>query len=150
MTLRFIPVVAAVIVDGGRLLLCQRRDGSHLPLLWEFPGGKVHAGESPRQALVRELREELGVGASVGPLFEEVRHSYPEKNVWIRFYGTRIDADPRPRVHRRLRWVPLSRLHRYRVPPANEPVIERLLDEGAIAVETDAPVDPGPPSRRRR
>lgn len=123
-----IPVVAAVIVRDRRLLLCQRPDGPHLPLLWEFPGGKIDAGETPGAALVRELREELGVRAHVGALVHEVAHTYPEKRVWIRFFVTRIDGEPTPIVHRDLRWVALRQLHRYAAPPPNAQVIERIRD----------------------
>lgn len=133
----FIPVVAAVVARDGRLLLCQRHQGPHLPLLWEFPGGKVDPGETAPEALVRELDEELGVASEVGPLFCEVRHRYPEKNVWIRFYPTTIRGRPRPRVHRAIRWIPLRDLGGYDIPPANAGVVRRLRHGG---LETLPPV----------
>lgn len=121
-----VPVVAAVAVRDGRVLLCQRHDASHLPLRWEFPGGKVDPGESPREALVRELHEELGVDADVGPQLAETRHDYPDKSVWLRFYEVELDGEPVARVHRRIRWVPIDEIDAYEVPAANLPVVELL------------------------
>jgi len=71
-------VTAAVIIEKGKVLVTQRKESSFHRLLWEFPGGKVRANEEPREALQRELREELGVEARVGNLFEVVYHVYPE------------------------------------------------------------------------
>lgn len=129
-----IPVVAAVVVRDGRALLCQRRDGPHLPRMWEFPGGKVRPGETPRAALARELHEELGVPARVGNLLAEVRHTYPDKRVWLRFYSAELQGDPRPLVHRQLRWIPAGELEAYSVPPANAPVVAALA-AGELRVE---------------
>src|SRR5208337_674265 len=72
--LRF--VAAALIVRGGEVLICQRRPGQPMALLWEFPGGKIEAGESPEQALARELEEELGIRAVIGPRVTRIRHNY--------------------------------------------------------------------------
>ena len=80
-----IEVVAAVIYRTETVLLCQRHDGSHLPLMWEFPGGKVDPGESPQSALKRELTEELDVDAEIGSQVADVEHHYSEKSVRIRF-----------------------------------------------------------------
>ncbi len=71
-------VVAAVIQHGGRVLICQRRKGDTFGLKWEFPGGKVSPGESPAAALARELEEELGVRARIGPEIGRTRHKYTE------------------------------------------------------------------------
>lgn len=128
-----IPVVAAVVSRRGRVLLCQRRDGEHLPLLWEFPGGKVDPGEGPGEALERELREELGVGSKIGGRVAEVFHTYPSKRVWIRFYRAAIVGQPEPIVHRAVEWVATGRLHRYRVPPPNRVVIEGIR-RGELAI----------------
>lgn len=121
-----IPVVAAVIRRRGRVLLCQRPEGPHLPLKWEFPGGKVDPGESPADALRRELREELGVDAKVGDEIERVRHAYPEKTVELHFFAVQIHDEPVARIHRRIRWVSLAELERYEVPPPNAVLLERL------------------------
>jgi 8-oxo-dGTP diphosphatase len=71
-------VVAALIEWNGKLLVCQRRRGGSFELMWEFPGGKQHAAESPEEALKRELREELGVEAEIGREVYRTRHEYPE------------------------------------------------------------------------
>lgn len=127
----FIEVVAAVVLDDGGVLLCQRPDGPHLPLMWEFPGGKIDPGESPEQALARELREELGVAAAIGEQVAEIEHHYPEKSVRIRFFRADIEGDPHPFVHRQLRWVGLAELARYEVPPANRSVV-RMVADGTV------------------
>jgi len=72
--LRF--VAAALIVRGGEVLICQRRPDQPMALQWEFPGGKIEAGESPEQALARELDEELGIQATIGPRIIRIRHNY--------------------------------------------------------------------------
>lgn len=130
-----IPVVAAVILRRGRVLLCQRPDGPHLPLKWEFPGGKIDSGETPVEALGRELREELGVDATVAEEIDSVRHRYPEKTVQLRFFAVSIHGEPAPRVHRRVRWVPFQELDRYDVPPPNATILERLR-RGELAAES--------------
>jgi 8-oxo-dGTP diphosphatase len=122
-----IPVVAAVVVRDGHVLLCQRHDGEHLPLLWEFPGGKIDPGETPREALARELDEELGVRSEVGDQVAEILHRYPEKTVWLRFFRASIVGEPRPIVHRAIEWVALERASEYPAPPPNARVIERLV-----------------------
>jgi 8-oxo-dGTP diphosphatase len=130
----FIPVVAAVVAEERRLLLCQRQDGPHLPLLWEFPGGKVDPGESPAQALARELCEELGVLSRIGPRIHEVRHTYPEKKVWIRFYAAAIAGAPQPHIHRQVRWVDVEDLGSYEVPPPNAQVVRQILLGGINSI----------------
>lgn len=128
-----IPVVAAVVRRDRSVLLCQRHAGPHLSLLWEFPGGKVDPGESAPVALVRELSEELDVQASVGALLHEVIHDYLEKRVWIRFFAVTIVGEPRPLVHRDVRWVPFDELDRYAAPPPNARVIA-LIRSGELAI----------------
>src|SRR5204862_7269376 len=88
-----IEVAAALIRDrDGRYLITQRRHGSHLAGLWEFPGGKLEAGESAEGALRRELTEELGATLSVGKLAEAVRWEYPDRTVVQHFYDCRVEA----------------------------------------------------------
>jgi 8-oxo-dGTP diphosphatase len=125
-----IEVVAAVVIHDRRVLLCQRHDGAHLPLMWEFPGGKIDPGETPEQALERELREELRVGSAIGTQIADVEHHYPEKSVRIRFFTADIEGDPCAVVHRQLRWIDVDDLDAYQVPPANRSVVEMVRDGG--------------------
>jgi len=124
----FIEVVAAVVITEHGVLLCQRPDEPHLPLLWEFPGGKIDPGESPQQALERELQEELDVGSTIGEQIAEVEHHYPEKSVRIRFFVADINGDPRAVIHRELRWIRAADLDGYDVPPANRSVVAMVRD----------------------
>lgn len=94
-----ILVAAAVIVEGGRVLLTQRKRGTHLAGAWEFPGGKVEPGEDPREALARELLEEIGVISTVGEIVEVTFHRYAEKSVLLLFFeAKRSPGSPEPRA----------------------------------------------------
>lgn len=121
-----IAVVAAIIEYQGRYLLCQRHDGPHLPLKWEFPGGKVEQGETPEAALRREIIEELGTKCRVGRQVAEVTHSYPGKTVSIRFFLAALAGNPRAIVHRALEWIHPSDFHRYEAPPPNAMILNRI------------------------
>lgn len=121
-----IPVVAAVIEEAGRFLLCQRHRGAHLSLKWEFPGGKIESGESPEEALRREIAEELGAGSRVAEQLAEVVHQYRQKTVHIRFFRAALANAPRPIVHRALEWIHPRDFDRYSTPPPNAQVLERI------------------------
>jgi 8-oxo-dGTP diphosphatase len=123
---RPIAVVAAVVQEEGRYLLCQRHDGPHLPLKWEFPGGKIEAGETSAEALCREIAEELGTSCDVGRELAELTHSYPEKTVSIRFFAARLEGVPQPVVHRALEWIHPDRFHLYAAPPPNAIILTRI------------------------
>ena len=125
-----ILVVAAVVVEDGRLLLARRREGDHLAGLWEFPGGKVDAGETPPAALVRELAEELGVRAEAGAPFLFSWWEYPEKRVLILFYRCRIaEGVPTPVECAEVGWFARRDLPGLPVPDADRAVLEALLPE---------------------
>ena len=121
---RWIHVVAGVIVDlRGRVLLARRGEGSDLPGLWEFPGGKREPGETPEDALVRELREELGIEAEVGPVLIEVPQEYPGKRLRLEVRRVpRWKGTPRGREGQALTWVAPEQLSRYSMPSADLPV----------------------------
>lgn len=94
---------------------------------WEFPGGKLNAGEDPREALARELREELGVQAEVGALEEAIAHSYPDRNVLLLFYWCRlIEGEPHGLEGQALRWVSPQDLAEVNILPADLPIVKRL------------------------
>jgi 8-oxo-dGTP diphosphatase len=123
-----IEVAAALIRDSaGRYLITQRRRGSHLAGLWEFPGGKLEVGESPEAALRRELREELGAAFAVGKLVETVRWEYPDRTVVLHFYDCREESGLiEPREGQAMAWVEPQALGAYAFPPADRALIERL------------------------
>ena len=121
-----VEVVAAVIERDGRILIARRRAGSHLAGLWEFPGGKRGAAESPEAALVREIREELDAAVTVGELLEAVEWAYPDKIVRLRFFRCVLEGEPRAAEGQELAWVAPGDLPRYRFPPADEGLVARL------------------------
>ena len=121
-----VEVVAAVIERDGRILIARRPAGRHLEGLWEFPGGKRHADESPEAALVREIREELDAVVAVGPLLETVDWTYPEKRVRLSFFRCTIAGEPRGLEGQEVVWVRPAELARYRFPPADARLLERL------------------------
>ncbi len=125
---RSLTVVAAVILRDGRVLLTQRRRGAHLELHWEFPGGKVEEGESPPDALVRELREELDVKAAIGRPFAFNWHDYGDRRVLLLTFEARIlSGTPRPLGCLDLGWFDASQVAGLTLPPADGPILERLL-----------------------
>ncbi len=105
-------VSAGVIHRGGQVLLGQRRRGDRHALKWEFPGGKVEAGESPQQALVRELSEEVQIVAKVGPELARYEHDYPSgSRVHLLFFAvTEFSGEPKGKVFEQILWVPLAQL----------------------------------------
>jgi mutator protein MutT len=121
-----IEVVAAVIERDGRILIARRPRASHLGGLWEFPGGKPKAGETPEAALRREIREELGAAITVGEPIETVEWAYPDKRVRLSFYRCAVEGEPRPLEGQEIVWVAPGELHRYDFPAADAALIERL------------------------
>jgi mutator protein MutT len=127
-----IEVAAGLIRDdAGRYLITQRRRGSHLAGLWEFPGGKVEAGETPAAGLRRELIEELSATFAVGDLVETVRWEYPDRIVVLHFFDCRLESGPIvPREEQAMAWVESARLGDYDFPPADRELIQRLSRAG--------------------
>ena len=123
-------VVAAVIVREGRVLVTRRPEGTHLGGKWEFPGGKVEAGEDDAAALRRELREETGVEVRVGALLERVLHDYPDKHVELLFHRCDIvEGEPEPIEVAEVAWADAATLRTFDFPPADASLIERLVRE---------------------
>lgn len=108
-------VVAGLIVVEGKFLICQRTRHQPFPLKWEFPGGKIEAGEQPEAALIRELDEELGILAEIGPLVAVVRHSYGSGAVVeLQFFLVeRFQGEIQNRIFRDVRWVSRDELPSY-------------------------------------
>lgn len=125
--MKVVEVAAALVFEGGRLLITQRPEGTHLAGLWEFPGGKREPGEAWEDCLRRELREELGIEVEVGGLFEEVSFQYPEKEVLLRFFlARRVRGEPRAVECAAWAWVDADGLGRHEFPPADARLLARL------------------------
>ena len=128
-------VVAAVIErdgpEGKMILIGQRLPGGRHPGKWEFPGGKVEPGEEPRAALARELREELGVRASIGEEYARVEHVYPDLQVELALYRCILHggAEPQPLACEQVRWVARRDLPGLPFCEADVPILVRLAEE---------------------
>jgi 8-oxo-dGTP diphosphatase len=132
MTLPTVLVVAVALIDGeGRVLIAQRPEGKQLAGLWEFPGGKVEAGERPEAALIRELDEELGIQVVESCLapFVFTSHAYESFHLLMPLYlCRRWSGVVQNREHAALKWVRPNRLADYPMPPADEPLVAWLRD----------------------
>ena len=129
--MKSIHVVAAIIWDENRekLLISQRPDHLHKGGCWEFPGGKVEGGETEKEALKRELLEELNIQFDSCQFFQQIEFSYPEKNVKLDFYhvyGVEIQ-DVRANEGQAWRWIHKQELTEYQFPEANQPIVGALL-----------------------
>lgn len=128
-----IMVVAAVIEQSGMILICQRRRGDKFELKWEFPGGKVQAGETPEQALLRELQEELQVSAKIGPELHRTRHRYAEmdREIELVFFAATLGPETMMnRAFERIVWAERGELPGYEFLPADRELVERLSKAG--------------------
>ena len=129
-----VRVAIAVIERRGRYLICQRRADDHLGGYWEFPGGKKESGESWETCLRRELREELDV--AVGDLrpFGRIHHRYADRQISFRIYRCQLTRGrPKPLGAQAVRWVAATQLSRYRFPPADRSLIDRLYRESPLS-----------------
>ena len=125
-------VVAALVRDTDRVLICQRPAHKARGMLWEFVGGKVEPGESREEALIRECREELAITIRVGNIFMEVTHTYPDLTIHLTVFNAEITAGvPRKLEHNDLRWITADELDRYAFCPADQPIVEKLRKGGA-------------------
>lgn len=120
-------VVAALIWENDRFMICQRPAHKARGLLWEFAGGKVERGETREQALVRECREELGITVTVREIFMEVIHQYPDLTVHLTlFYAGILAGIPQRLEHHDIRWITVDEIDQYQFCPADEAILERL------------------------
>ena len=120
-------VVAALIWDGNKFLACQRPAHKARGLLWEFVGGKVEPGETGREALVRECREELAITIEVTKIFMEVVHEYPDLAVHLTLYEAAIlEGVPQLLEHNDLRWITVGEIDAYPFCPADEEILNQI------------------------
>ena len=126
-----VDVVAALIRDGERFLICKRPAHKARALMWEFPGGKVEAGESPQDALIRECMEELDITLDVKGLFMQVTHDYPDIQIRLSLYEAVIASGQlRGKEHEALCWILPREIPDYEFCPADKDIIDRIRREG--------------------
>ena len=123
----WIPVVAGFMRKGNQVLVGQRPENNSLAGQWEFPGGKIESGESPEQALQRELSEELDIVATVGELKLACTHSYGDVNILILFYEILYwKGEPKAKHHLMLEWIHPEELAHRNIPEANRRILDRI------------------------
>ena len=122
-----VNVVGALIWQEDRFMICRRPAHKKRGLLWEFVGGKVEAGETMEEALVRECKEELDITLKVGEEFIRVDHNYPDIHILLTiFHGEIVEGTPALKEHEDLRWIPVSEIDNYDFCPADGPVLEAM------------------------
>ena len=123
-----IEVVAALIWAGDKFMICQRPAHKARGLLWEFVGGKVEKGETKEQALIRERREELNVLLSVGDVFMDVVHEYPDITVHLMLFNATIaEGEPKKMEHNDIQWITPSEIANYEFCPADEVILSKIM-----------------------
>ena len=127
-----LDVAVAVIRHEGRLLISQRMPGDSFGGFWEFPGGKLDAGETMELCLAREIREELGVTIEVGAKRMEISHQYPGRTIRLHCFDCRlVEGEPHPLECAGWKWVSPEELDRFSFPPASGPLIRELQEKNA-------------------
>ena len=122
-------VVAALIWENDKFMICQRPAHKARGLLWEFVGGKVEAGETKEAALIRECQEELGVTLSVGDVFMEVIHEYPDITVQLTLFNAVIaEGSPQKLEHNDIRWITPAEIPQYNFCPADVEILDKIME----------------------
>lgn len=120
-------VVAALVWDNEKFMICQRPANKARPLLWEFVGGKVEPGETKEQALIRECQEELAITLSVGEVFMEVVHEYPDITIQLTLFNATIaEGVPQKLEHNDIQWITPAEIPSYDFCPADEEILEKI------------------------
>lgn len=123
-------VVAALIWDGDRFMICRRPAHKARGLLWEFVGGKVEAGETGEAALARECREELDISISVCDVFMDVLHEYPDLTVHLTLFNAFItEGEPKLLEHCDLRWITPDEIHDFEFCPADKEILAKIIND---------------------
>ena len=124
-----IEVVAALIWKADKFMICQRPAYKARGLLWEFVGGKVEHGETKKQALIRECREELAITLSVGDVFMDVAHEYPDLTVHLTLFNATIaEGEPQKLEHNDIQWITPSEIPNYGFCPADEEILAKICE----------------------
>ena len=127
--MKITEVVAALIWQGNKFMICQRPAHKARGLLWEFVGGKVEPGETKEQALIRECREELAVTLAVGDVFMDVVHKYPDLTVHLTLFNATIaDGEPQKLEHNDIKWIAPSEISNYEFCPADEEILAKICE----------------------
>ena len=122
-------VVAALIWQNDKFMICQRPAHKARGLLWEFVGGKVEPGETKEQALIRECREELAITLSVGDMFMDVTHEYPDLTVHLTLFNATIaEGEPVMLEHNDIQWITPSEIANYEFCPADEEILAQITE----------------------
>ena len=122
-------VVAALIWQGDKFMICQRPANKARGLLWEFVGGKVEPDETKRQALIRECKEELNILLSVGDVFMDVIHEYPDLTVHLTLYNAMIaEGEPQKLEHNDIQWITPNEIPNYEFCPADEEILQKIKE----------------------
>lgn len=123
-------VVAALIWDKEKFMICQRPTTKARGMLWEFVGGKVEPGETKEQALIRECKEELAITLSVGKVFMDVTHEYPDLTVHLTLFNAVVaEGIPQKLEHNDIRWITVEEIPQYNFCPADVEILSRLQNK---------------------
>ena len=126
--MKITEVGAALIWQGDKFMICQRPAHKARGLLWEFVGGKVEPGETKEQALIRECREELAVTLSVGDVFMDVTHEYPDLTVHLTLFNATIaEGEPQRLEHNDIQWITPSEIPKFKFCPADEEILKNIM-----------------------
>lgn len=124
-------VVAALIWDNNKFMICQRPVDKARPLLWEFVGGKVESGETKEQALIRECKEELDITIEVDDVFTETIHEYPDITIRLTVFNAKIsEGVPKLIEHNDLKWITPDEIPQYEFCPADVVILKKILNKG--------------------
>lgn len=126
-------VVAALIWDNDKFLICQRPENKARPLLWEFVGGKVEPGETKEQALIRECQEELNITLNIGPLLANVIHKYPDLTISLSVFNAQIaSGSPTLLEHNDFKWITIDDIPNYTFCPADVEILDIIRNMSTV------------------
>ena len=136
--MKITEVVAALIWQGEQFMICQRPAHKARGLLWEFVGGKVESGETKEQALIRECREELAVTVSVGEVFMDVTHEYPDLTVHLTLFNAKIaEGEPQMLEHNDISWITSREIPDYDFCPADVEILSEIRRRAGLTEKSE-------------